>query len=378
MASTTAFAGLAAPLPRRAALARRCRRVAPVALLDPGHVAHIDWHAASLVLADAAAAVGDAGGAVVEAAAEAKKGGWWESFVALVESAVVALHDTLVRAGVPGAYGVSIILFTVTIKAITFPLNYKQMESTMRMQALAPRLKKIQTDYKDNPAVLNQMTAQLYKDENINPLAGCLPVFIQIPVWIALYRSLLNLASDDLLKEGFLWLPSLQGPVSKTGQGLNTWLFPLQNGAPPIGWHDALSYLIIPVILVASQSYSQKLLQPPNQDPQSQQANKFLKFMPLLIGWFSLNVPSGLGVYWVTNNLVSTAQTLFIRDRYAKENPESADSSALTMDATVKDVPGSRSLDDVDGFKSNGSPAPKASKGSKGSSKTKPKRRKRK
>ncbi|CDF35881.1 unnamed protein product [Chondrus crispus] len=224
------------------------------------------------------------------------------------------------------------------------------------MQALSPRLKKIQADYKDNPAVLNQMTAQLYKDEQINPLAGCLPVLAQIPVWIALYRSVLNLASDDLLKESFLWLPSLQGPVSKTGQGLNTWLYPLVNGAPPIGWHDALCYLILPVILVASQFYSQKLIQPPSDDPQQQQTAKILKFMPLLIGWFSLNVPSGLGVYWVTNNLLSTAQTVYIRSQLP-ELAKAAITPVPSETVASSDVlPSSSTLDEADGFRSNGAP----------------------
>lgn len=322
------------------------------------------------LLADTAAAVAPA----TEAASEAQKVGLWGLFTKGVEGALLLMHDALAGAGVPGAYGVTIILFTVAIKALTFPLNYKQMESTMKMQALTPRLRKLQTDYKDNPQVMNQMIAKLYKDESVNPLAGCLPVFVQIPVWIALYRTVLNLAKENLLDERFLFLPSLQGPVSETGQSLSTWLYPLVNGAPPIGWHDALCYLILPVILVASQFYSQKLLQPPSQDPSAAQANAVLKFMPLLIGWFSLNVPSGLGVYWVTNNLVSTAQTVFIRARFDKENPAVDESaSSVTMDTSAS-VLASSALEEKDGF------AAKSAKNSSAagkSSTTKTKRRKR-
>lgn len=317
---------------------------------------------------NAASMAGTAAEKTSKVVVESKKTGLWGNFVGLVESAIVSLHGVLERAGVPGAYGFSIIFFTFIVKALTFPLNKKQMESTMRMQALAPRLKKIQTDYKDNPSVQNQMIAQMYKDENINPLAGCLPVFAQIPVWIALYRSVLNLAADDLLKEPFLWLPSLQGPVSKTGQGLNTWLFPLVDGAPPIGWHDALCYLVLPVILVATQFYTTKLLQPPTQDSQQQQVNSFLKFMPLLIGWFSLNVPSGLGVYWVTNNLLSTVQTVYIRSTFSgsMSNTGNQDASESVVNADSQVVQ-SRSLDIADGFRNNGgaSAAPKSPKASK-------------
>ncbi|CAN8075702.1 unnamed protein product [Agarophyton chilense] len=314
---------------------------------------HVDLHSLQLLLSDAATAVSDTAAAAVETTTEAKKSGWWDSLVNFVENAIVSLHGRLSAAGVPGAYGVSIIVFTVIIKAITFPLNFRQMESTMKMQAVAPRLKKIQADYKDNPQVMNQMTAQMYKDEGINPLAGCLPVIVQIPVWIALYRSVLNLAADNLLNESFLWLPSLQGPVSKTGQGLNTWLFPLQDGAPPIGWHDASCYLVLPVILVATQFFSQRVMSPPSQDSGQQQANAILKFMPFLIGWFALNVPSGLGVYWVTNNLLSTAQTLFIRSRIPSlANPTIASSDSSSASESTA-LPSSQ-LDAVDGFRSNG------------------------
>lgn len=300
-------------------------------------------HSVAVLLSDAAAATAPA----VDAVVEAKKAGWWNSFVGLVESAVVSLHGALAGAGIPGAYGLSIILFTLGIKLLTFPLNYKQMESTMRMQALSPRLKKLQTDYKDNPSVQQQMIAQLYKDEKVNPLAGCLPVFAQIPVWIALYRSVLNLAADNLLAEPFLWLPSLQGPVSKTGQGLSTWLYPLVDGAPPIGWHDALCYMILPVVLVATQFYSQRLMQPPTDDPQQKQATSFLKFMPLLIGWFSLNVPSGLGVYWVTNNILSTAQTVYIRNQF----PELTKQSTAPVEEDEAEEVGASALDVADGFR---------------------------
>lgn len=322
------------------------------------------------LLADAAATVAPA----AEAAAEAKKVGLWGMFTDLIEALLVTFHDLLANAGVPGAYGLSIIGFTVAIKALTFPLNYKQMESTMKMQALAPRLKKIQTEYKDNPQVMNQMIGQLYKTENVNPLAGCFPVLVQIPIWIALYRTVLNLAKENLLDERFLFLPSLQGPVSQTGQSLSTWLYPLVNGAPPIGWHDALCYLVLPVALVATQFYSQMLLQPPNQDPSAAQANAVLKFMPFLIGWFSLNVPSGLGVYWVTNNLVSTAQTVFIRGRFYKDNPpQEEDASTTTVDASSTTLPSSN-LEPKDGFQTRIAKKPTATGKS---STTKAKRRKR-
>lgn len=382
-----AFAGLAPPLSTHplskplvhtSRAVRIARRHAPATmLLDPmtvhhalhdglQHISpHADFHSLSLLLSDAAAAVDGATDQIVEA----KKNGWWDSFVNIVENLIVALHAQLVKAGIPGAYGLSIILFTVCIKALTLPLNVKQTESTMRMQALSPRLKKIQSDYKDNPTVMNQMTAQLYKDENINPLAGCLPVFVQIPVWIGLYRSVLNLAAESRIDESFLWIPSLQGPVSKTGQGLSVWLFPLQNGAPPVGWHDALCYLVLPVFLVASQFVSQKIMQPPNQDGSPQPGSAIFKIMPFFIGWFSLNVPSGLTLYWVTNNIVTTAQTVFIRSRIPGYGQMTWDAESESV--TENGLPSS-TLEDADGFDA---PTSKSSKSKGSKSKKRRKRR---
>lgn len=318
---------------------------------------------ASSVASDAASVASDVATNAAQTTTEAAKAstGPWATFVSLIESCITAIHNVLASIGIPGAYGLSIISFTLIVKALTFPLNYRQMESTMKMQALAPRLRKIQADYKDNPAVMNQMTADLYKNANVNPLAGCLPVFAQIPVWIALYRSVLNLASENALNESFLWLPSLQGPVSKTGQGLDTWLFPLKDGAPPIGWHDAICYLTLPVILIISQFFSQKVISQSSNDPQQQQANAFLKFMPFLVGWFSLNVPSGLGIYWITNNLVTTLQTIYIRSKF----PNLATQAATPVDGGSDDESNSEGNSN-DGFRSStSSQSQKASKNKK-------------
>jgi YidC/Oxa1 family membrane protein insertase len=161
----------------------------------------------------------------------------------------------------------------------------------------------------------------LYQQAGVNPLAGCLPTLATLPVFIGLYRALTNAASDGLLTEGFFWIPSLGGPSSMadntSGRGLG-WLFPLVDGAPPIGWHDAASYLVLPVLLVVSQFASQKIMQP-NQstDPSQASANAILKFLPFMVGWFSLNVPSGLTLYWIVNNILTTAQTVYLRGAVA-------------------------------------------------------------
>lgn len=123
-------------------------------------------------------------------------------FVKPFEFSIVAIHDALKGAGVDEAFGPSIILFTLILKAVTFPLNKQQVESTSKMQAIQPAAKALQEKYRDkDPARLNLELQKLYNDNQVNPLAGCLPAFAQIPIFIGLYRSVLNLAKADRLDE---------------------------------------------------------------------------------------------------------------------------------------------------------------------------------
>jgi YidC/Oxa1 family membrane protein insertase len=205
----------------------------------------------------------------------------------------------------------------VLVKVATYPLTRKQMASTIALQALQPRVKEIQERFKGRPPEEAQVeVARLYKEAGVNPLAGCLPTLVTLPVWIGLYRALSNVADEGLLKEGWFWIPSLAGPTSlaaqKAGAG-TSWLFPFVDGAPPIGWSAAGAYLVLPVALIASQYITQKMMSPQSDDPAAQQSQAILKFLPLMIGWFSLNVPAGLTLYWFTNNLLSTAQQAYLK-----------------------------------------------------------------
>uniref|UniRef100_A0A453DZL5 Membrane insertase YidC/Oxa/ALB C-terminal domain-containing protein n=1 Tax=Aegilops tauschii subsp. strangulata TaxID=200361 RepID=A0A453DZL5_AEGTS len=148
-------------------------------------------------------------------------------------------------------------------------------------------------------------------------LPGCLPTLATIPVWIGLYQALSNVANEGLLTEGFFWIPSLGGPTTiaarQSGAGIS-WLFPFVDGHPPIGWHDTICYLVLPVLLVASQFVSMEIMKPPQStDPSQKNTQLILKFLPFMIGYFSLSVPSGLSIYWFTNNVLSTAQQIWLR-----------------------------------------------------------------
>lgn len=283
----------------------------------------------------------DAAAAAVDAASTANQGNGWFGFLTMpIEGLLKFIHIALTSVGMSAdAWGVSIIAMTVVIKALTFPLTKSQLESTNRMQALQPTVKALQAKYQSNPEVMNQKIAEVYQENEVNPLAGCIPSLVQIPVFIGLYRAVLNLAKENALDEPFLFLPNLEGPTYGADPAHGSdWLF--QNwvdGVPSLGWEDTVAFLSIPLFLTISQVVSMNLMQPKTDDPQQQQANIVLKILPFMIGWFALNVPAALGIYWVVNNIVTTATTLYVRSTMSKVEPLSRGGGA-TASSTVIDA----------------------------------------
>ena len=156
-------------------------------------------------------------------------------------------------------------------------------------------------------------------------MAGCLPALVQIPIFISLYRALTNLVAENKLSDPFLWIPSLEGPVySRTAAHTGDWISSITSGNPLLGWHDTLAFLSLPLILFISQSISQKLLQPA-RDPskpmtdQEQMSQGLINNLPLIVAFFSLNVPAGLSVYWIVNNILTTLVTLAIKNSLKDE-----------------------------------------------------------
>ncbi|CAA6656822.1 unnamed protein product [Spirodela intermedia] len=269
-------------------------------------------------LADAAVAAdpSSAGGAV-DAASAQKNGGWFGFIAEAMEVVLKVLKDGLSAVHVPYAYGFAIILLTVIVKVATLPLTKQQVESTLAMQNLQPKIKAIQQRYSGNQERIQLETSRLYKQAGVNPLAGCFPTLATIPVWIGLYQALSNVANEGLLTEGFFWIPSLGGPTTiaarQSGAGIS-WLLPFVDGHPPLGWSETAAYLVLPVLLVISQYVSMEIMKPPQTDDPSQKNSLLvLKFLPLMIGYFSLSVPSGLSIYWFVNNVLSTAQQVWLR-----------------------------------------------------------------
>ncbi|RCV39971.1 hypothetical protein SETIT_9G014200v2 [Setaria italica] len=304
----------------------RLRRLRPVAALGPADAGELLGRVEAFLYTVADAAVSAAPEAA-EAGAGAKEaaGDWLSGITNSMETVLKVLKDGLSALHVPYSYGFAIILLTVLVKAATFPLTKKQVESALAMRSLQPQVKAIQERYAGDQERIQLETARLYKLSGVDPLAGCLPTLVTIPVWIGLYRALSNVANEGLLTEGFFWIPSLAGPTTigarQNGQGIS-WLFPFTDGHPPLGWSDTLAYLVLPVLLVISQYISAQVMQPPqSNDPNQQGAQAVTKFLPLLIGYFALSVPSGLSLYWLTNNILSTAQQVWLQKLGGAKNP---------------------------------------------------------
>ncbi|MBR1397734.1 MAG: YidC/Oxa1 family membrane protein insertase [Selenomonadaceae bacterium] len=192
-----------------------------------------------------------------------------------------------------GSYGLAIILLTIIIKMILYPLTAKQIKSMKAMQELQPKLKKLQDKYKDNPQIMQQKLAALYKDAGVNPIAGCLPMLIQMPILMGMYYALFNFDYGGA-EPSFLWLPSL----SQTDP---TYVLP---------------------VLSALTTFLQSKM---SMTEVNSQSRVIMIVMPLFIGWISLNFPSGLVLYWVTMNIVQIAQQWWLsHNEIAKENKETA------------------------------------------------------
>jgi YidC/Oxa1 family membrane protein insertase len=179
-------------------------------------------------------------------------------------------------------WGVAIILLTVIIKLIFYPLSEASYRSMGKMRVLAPKLQRLKAQYGDDRVRMQQAMMELYKTEKINPLGGCLPVVVQIPVFIALYWVLL--ASVELRQSPFLWSQDLSRPDP---------------------------YFILPVLMGATMIIQTRL----NPEPPDPVQAKVMKIMPIAFSVFFFFFPAGLVLYWLVNNVLSIAQQWNINRR---------------------------------------------------------------
>jgi YidC/Oxa1 family membrane protein insertase len=202
-----------------------------------------------------------------------------------------------------GNFGVAIIGLTLIVRAAMFPIANKQYESMAKMRVVAPKMKAIQEKYKDDKVRAQQEMMALYKTEKVNPLAGCLPILIQIPIFYALYKALL--VSIEMRHQPFaLWIKDLSAPDPLTP--LN--LFGLIPWQPPA----FIAIGVFPIILGVTMWVQQKM-NPTPMDPVQKQV---FSIMPWVFMFIMAPFAAGLQLYWIVNNLISIAQQWYMLRKY--------------------------------------------------------------
>ncbi|PZN13265.1 MAG: hypothetical protein DIU69_01075, partial [Bacillota bacterium] len=184
-----------------------------------------------------------------------------------------------------GSAGLSIILFTILVRLVLLPLTFAQIRSMQRMQALQPEVERIQKKYKDNPQKANEAIMKLWRENNVNPAAGCLPLLVQLPILYGLFAALRDFSSG-----AFLWIPDLRLPDP---------------------------FFALPV-LAGVTTYLQMTTMASANQPQQRTMQVV---MPVMVTVFAWSFPAGLALYWVTSNLFSIAQQLLTNRQAAVPAP---------------------------------------------------------
>ncbi len=222
--------------------------------------------------------------------------GWFE----FIEKPFLWLLRTL--NGLVGNFGVAIILLTVIVRGLMFPIAQKQFASMAGMKAVQPKMKAIQERYKDDKPQQQQEIMKLYKEEGVNPLAGCLPILIQIPIFFALYKVLM--LAIEMRHEPFLYISDLSAPDPATILNLF--------GLLPFEVPGFLGIGVLAVLLGVTMWLTFKL-NPSAMDPMQQQ---IFNLMPWILMFVMAPFAAGLLIYWVTSNLLTLAQQSYLYSKH--------------------------------------------------------------
>lgn len=208
--------------------------------------------------------------------------------VEFISNAIQFFYTLTASAGIPN-YGLAIIIFTVMVKLLLFPLTRSQINSMRAMQEIQPKIREIQEKHKNNPQKAQQLMLELYQKNGVNPFSGCLPLLIQMPILFALFSALrkffdpqLHPAYVNLDHASFFWINNLGSP-------------------DPV---------ILPILAVIFTFLQQKLSTPGSVD---QTQKTMLYIMPIFMGWIARSFPAGLALYWVVYSIISGLENYILR-----------------------------------------------------------------
>lgn len=246
-------------------------------------------------------------------------GSIWNFIVAILNYLLQFFYDFT------GNYGVAIILLTVLVKLVLLPLTIKQTRSMLAMQRIQPEIKKLQEKFKDEKEKLSQEMMKFYKENKINPLSGCLPLLMQMPIFIALYTVLRKyVMTPPIMLLGRVVQVNATNPsimVVKGSLVRNTSFLGIENLSDSLRAAGIAGYVLI-ILLMASTWYSQKQVM---TDPRQK---SMMYAMPLIMGFIGFSLPAGVVLYWVTTNILQIVQQYGIQRWEKKEEAKNAEEAA--------------------------------------------------
>ncbi|HEX4000357.1 MAG TPA: YidC/Oxa1 family insertase periplasmic-domain containing protein [Pirellulales bacterium] len=275
-----------------------CRLTSALEVLDPGKKIEHDYQV--FIGPKQPALLDQYGGGVGNDLSPLVYYGWF-ALVAQPMVAILEIFHWLV-----GNYGIAILMLTILVRLCMFPLSRKQALSAKKMQELQPEMKKINEKYKTNAEQRTRAMQELWKKHNYNPMGGCLLVFVQLPIFMGLYRSLMvniELRQASLLGEGVRWCSNLAAPdmfwnwrhtIPPFLSGETAWLGPYLN--------------ILPILTVALFVWQQSMFMPPATDDNTALQQKIMKFMTLGMGFLYFKVASGLCLYFIASSMWGIAE----------------------------------------------------------------------
>ena len=228
--------------------------------------------------------------------------GWFEWFMRPIFSLLRWLYATI------GNFGVAIICLTLIVRALMFPVAQKQFKSMAAMRVLQPKMKAIQERFKDDKPRQQQEMLKLYQEEKVNPMAGCLPILIQIPIFYALYKTLM-VSAEMRHKPFVLWIKDLSAPDPLTPVNLFGYL--------PFTPPHFLALGVLPILLGITM-WMQFKLNPPATDPVQRQ---MFAIMPWVLMFVMAPFAAGLQLYWTVNNILTILQQKWLYSRYPGMRP---------------------------------------------------------
>ena len=237
---------------------------------------------------------------------------WYLIIANPILNVLVALTNLL-----GGSFGGAIIVLTIIVRLISWPLTKRQLNSTKAMQEMQPKIQELQKKYGKNQQKLQQEMMKLYKEAGINPLGCIWPMLIQLPIWIALYQAIMSALATT--------------PESLLGLAQRLYSWDIVNQAIPLSsqflWLDLSRpdpYFILAIIVGGTMWVQQKMTTAPTVDPRQQSTNRMMTLlMPLMFGFLTLMFPSGLALYWAVSNIIGIVTQYFVTGGWGYLKPHS-------------------------------------------------------